>query len=64
MPEVDATTDDPPQLRSVFFVRLLLADLLLTTAALKVLSPAESATMAVAYHIIPPLLTAMAVKQS
>ena len=62
MPEVDAMNDDPlPQLQSVFFIRLLLAGLLLTTAALKVLSPAESAAMAVAYHI-PPLLTAMVVQ--
>lgn len=62
MREVDATNDaPPPQGRSVIFVRLLLAGLLLTTAALKVLSPAESATMAVAYSI-PPLLTALIVQ--
>ncbi|BBO34282.1 MauE/DoxX family redox-associated membrane protein [Lacipirellula parvula] len=62
MPKVDATNDDPPlQRRSVFFVRLLLTGLLLTTAALKVLSPAESAAMAIAYNI-PPFLTAMVVQ--
>lgn len=47
--------------RGVLLVRLLLAGLLLVTASLKVLSPAESATMAVAYNI-PPLLTAMVVQ--
>ena len=62
MPEADAVNDAPPQQpRSVFFVRLLIVALLLATAALKILTPAESATMAVAYHI-PPLLTAMVVQ--
>ena len=56
---VSAATPQEP--RSVFLVRLLLASLLLLTAALKVLSPAESATMAVAYSI-PPLLTAIVVQ--
>lgn len=51
----------PQEPRSVFLVRLLLASLLLLTAAPKVLSPAESATMAVAYHI-PPLLIAIVVQ--
>ena len=40
---------------------LLIAGLLLVTAALKVASPAESATLAVAYHV-PPLLTAVVVQ--
>ena len=39
---------------------LLIAGLLLVTAALKVVSPAESATLAAAYNI-PPLLTAVVV---
>lgn len=62
MPEVDAANDaSPPQPRSVFCVRLLIAFLLLATATLKILSPAESATMAAAYRI-PPLVTAMVVQ--
>ena len=40
---------------------LLIAGMLLVTAALKVASPAESATLAVAYNI-PPLLTAVVVQ--
>ena len=47
--------------RGVILVRLLIGGLLLVTAALKVVSPSESAAMAVAYRI-PPLLTAAVVQ--
>lgn len=51
----------PRELRSVWFVRMLIGGLLLATAALKIGSPAESAKMSVAYGI-PPLLSAAAVQ--
>lgn len=62
MANADVANDvSPSQPQSVFAIRLLIAGLLLATATLKVLSPAESVTMTVAYNI-PPLLTAMVVQ--
>jgi len=51
----------PREPLSVWLVRLSIGGFLLATTALKVLSPAESAAMAVAYHI-PPVLTATVVQ--
>ncbi|WP_152100919.1 MauE/DoxX family redox-associated membrane protein [Lacipirellula parvula] len=45
---------------AVIFVRLTIGSLLFATAAMKIISPAESATLAVAYRI-PSLLTATVV---
>lgn len=72
MSETSLFECDPPQIASlpldswqrqriVFCLRLLIGAILLSTAVLKVFSPAESATMAVAYNI-PPLMTAMVVQ--
>lgn len=55
---VVGSAQEPP---GVFLVRLLLGGLLITTAVMKAVSPVESATMAIAYHI-PPLLTAAIVQ--
>ncbi|WP_428307974.1 MauE/DoxX family redox-associated membrane protein [Lacipirellula sp.] len=51
----------PHELRSVWFVRMLIGGLLLATAALKIGAPAESAKVAAVYGI-PPLLSAAAVQ--
>lgn len=47
--------------RGVFLIRLMIGGLFLTTAALKVFTPAESAALAITYNV-SPLLTAAVVQ--
>ena len=53
--------DSPRMQRGVLLIRLLIGSLYLATAALKVLTPVESAALAVTYQI-PLLLTAAVVQ--